>query len=64
MRDYKVIKKGNKYYEQEENELNIDTIKTKLKFWKEKKERMIKEVTDECQPRIDELKNILDNLPN
>jgi len=63
MQTYKIIKKDNKYFEQEENEINIDLLRNKLKFWEDKKKRMIKEAEDECQPRINEIKNILDNLP-
>ena len=62
--DYKIVKKGNKYYEQEEKQIDVADLKKRLNFWKDKKERIIKEVSDECDPKIQELETILSNLPN
>jgi len=63
MKEYKIIKKDKKYYKQEE-ELNVDMVRIKLQFWKDKKEQMLKDVESECQPKIDELTKILEKLPN
>lgn len=61
-REYNIIKKNGKYYEQTEKEVDVDGMKAKLEDLKNRKRIAVEQVSKIYDSRIEALETSLNNI--